>query len=92
MHDLCAVAAYSTGKTWRQGSVKAPEAQIPGTTGAGGAFASVFGYELYEYWGVQDCIRLGVATDAQDFQSHSTSVGVERFDDTLTEAEAFGYR
>ena len=36
MHDLCAVAADSIGKTWRQGSVKVPEAQIQGTTGAGG--------------------------------------------------------
>ena len=36
VHDLCAVAAYSIGKTWRQGSVKVPEAQIQGTTGAGG--------------------------------------------------------
>ena len=58
----------------------------------GDAFAAGFLYGLYEDWGVQDCIRLGVATDAQNFQSHSTSVGVERFDDTLTEAEAFGYR
>ena len=87
-----AVAVESTGKTWRQGSVKVPESQIRGTTGAGDAFAAGVLYGLHEDWGVQDCIRLGVATASQNVQSHSTSVGVKRFADTLAEAEAFGYR
>ncbi|MGY9079202.1 MAG: PfkB family carbohydrate kinase, partial [Candidatus Nanopelagicales bacterium] len=86
------VAADSTGKTWRQGSVKVPETQIRGTTGAGDAFAAGVVYGLHEDWGVQDCIRLGVAAAAQNVQSHLTAVGVKRFADTLAEAETFGYR
>ena len=86
------VAADSTGKTWRQGSVKVPETQIRGTTGAGDAFAAGVVYGLHEGWGVQECIRLGVAAAAQNVQSHLTSVGVKRFADTLAEAETFGYR
>jgi len=72
--------------------VKVPEAQICGTTGAGDAFAAGVVYGLHADWGVQDCIRLGVATAAQNVQSHATSVGVKRFADTLAEAEAFGCR
>ena len=87
-----AVAADSTGKTWRQGSVKVPETQVRGTTGAGDAFAAGVVYGLHEGWGVQECIRLGVATAAQNIQSHLTSVGVKRSDETLAEADAFGYR
>ena len=72
--------------------MKVPETQIRGTTGAGDAFAAGVVYGLHEDWGVQDCIRLGVAAAAQNVQSHLTAVGVKRFADTLAEAETFGYR
>ncbi len=87
-----AVAADSTGKTWRQGSVKVPEIQIQGTTGAGDAFAAGVVYGLHEGWGIQELLKLGVATAAQNIQSHLTSVGVKCSDETLAEADAFGYR
>jgi sugar/nucleoside kinase (ribokinase family) len=87
-----AVAADSTGKTWRQGSVRVPETQVNGTTGAGDAFAAGVVYGMHEDWGVQDCLRLGVATSAQNVQSHLTSIGVKPASETLAEADVFGYR
>lgn len=87
-----AVAADSTGKTWWQGSVRVPESQIKGTTGAGDAFAAGVVYGLHEGWEIQDCLRLGVATSSQNVQSHLTSIGVKPASETLAEADILGYR
>jgi len=87
-----AVAADSTGKTWRQGSVKVPDTQIRGTTGAGDAFAAGVVYGLHENWGIQNLLRLGAATAAQNIQSHLSSIGVKPFGETLSDADALGYR
>ena len=86
------VAADSTGATWRQGSVKVPDADIKGTTGAGDAFAAGVLYGLHENWEISRCLRLGVATAAQNIQSHLTSIGVKPTEQTLAEADARGYR
>jgi sugar/nucleoside kinase (ribokinase family) len=87
-----AVAADSTGSTWRQGSVKVPDAEINGTTGAGDAFAAGVLYGLHENWEISRCLRLGVATASQNIQSHSTSLGVKPAEQTLAEADTRGYR
>jgi sugar/nucleoside kinase (ribokinase family) len=87
-----AVAADSTGSTWRQGSVKIPDAEINGTTGAGDAFAAGVLYGLHENWEISRCLRLGVATASQNIQSHSTSLGVKPAEQTLAEADTRGYR
>jgi sugar/nucleoside kinase (ribokinase family) len=87
-----AVAADGTGKTWRQGSVKVPTKAIKGTTGAGDAFASGVVYGLHEGWQIQDCLKLGVATAAQNIQSFATAQDVKPFKETLTDADAYGYR
>ncbi|CAB4876262.1 unannotated protein [freshwater metagenome] len=87
-----AVAADATGMTWRQGSVKVPTSDIKGTTGAGDAFASGVVYGLHEGWGVQECLKLGVATAAQNIKSFATAQDVKPFKETLAEADAYGYR
>lgn len=87
-----AVAVDSTGVTWRQGSVKVPDADIKGTTGAGDAFAAGVLYGLHENWEISRCLRLGVAAAAQNIQSHSTSIGIKPTEHTLAEADARGYR
>ena len=87
-----AVAADSSGATWRQGSVKVPDAEIRGTTGAGDAFAAGVLYGLHQDWEVSKSLRLGVATAAQNIQSHLTSIGVKPTEQTLAEADALGYR
>ena len=87
-----AVAADSGGRCWRQGSVKVPIQGIKGTTGAGDAFAAGVVYGLHENWEVADCLKLGVATAAQNIQSHLSSIGVARFDQTLEAANNYGYR
>ena len=86
------VAADSTGATWRQGSVKVPDAEIKGTTGAGDAFAAGVLYGLHENWEISKCLRLGVAAAAQNIQSHGSSIGVKPTEQTLAEADARGYR
>ncbi len=86
------VAADSTGSTWRQGSVKVPDSDIKGTTGAGDAFAAGVLYGLHQNWEMSRCLRLGVATAAQIIQSHLTSIGVKPTEQTLAEADARGYR
>lgn len=87
-----AVAADATGATWRQGSVKVPTSDIKGTTGAGDAFASGVVYGLHEGWDVQECLKLGVATAAQNIKSFATAQDVKPYKDTLAEADAYGYR
>ena len=87
-----AVAADATGETWRQGSVKVPTSDIKGTTGAGDAFASGVVYGLHEGWDIQECLKLGVATAAQNIKSFGTAQDVKPFKETLSEAEAYGYR
>jgi sugar/nucleoside kinase (ribokinase family) len=86
------VAADSTGKTWRQGSVKVPTSEIKGTTGAGDAFASGVVYGLHEGWDVQDCLKLGVATAAQNIKSFATAQDIKPFKETIAEADKYGYR
>lgn len=87
-----AVAADATGATWRQGSVKVPTGDIKGTTGAGDAFASGVVYGLHEGWNVQECLKLGVATAAQNIKSFATAQDVKPYKQTLAEADAYGYR
>lgn len=87
-----AVAADATGATWRQGSVKVPTSDIKGTTGAGDAFASGVVYGLHEGWNVQECLKLGVATAAQNIKSFATAQDVKPYKQTLAEADAYGYR
>lgn len=87
-----AVAANSSGVTWRQGSVKVPDAEIKGTTGAGDAFAAGVLYGLHQNWEIGRCLLLGVATASQNIQSHLTSIGVKPTEQTLAEADARGYR
>jgi sugar/nucleoside kinase (ribokinase family) len=87
-----AVAADATGKTWRQGSIKVPTSDIKGTTGAGDAFASGVVYGLHEGWDIQECLKLGVATAAQNIKSFATAQDVKPFKETLSEADAYGYR
>jgi sugar/nucleoside kinase (ribokinase family) len=87
-----AVAADSEGRCWRQGSVKVPGDAIKGTTGAGDAFAAGVVYGLHENWDVAECLKLGVATAAQNIQSHLSSIGVARFDETLEAANNYGFR
>ena len=87
-----AVAADATGKTWRQGSVRVPVSDIKGTTGAGDAFASGVVYGLHEGWDIQDCLKLGVATAAQNIKSFATAQDIKAFKETLAEADAYGYR
>ncbi len=87
-----AVAANATGETWRQGSVKVPETNNKGTTGAGDAFASGVVYGLHAGWSVPDCLKLGVATSAQNIQSPSSCADVKPHPQTLSEADAYGYR
>jgi sugar/nucleoside kinase (ribokinase family) len=87
-----AVAADASGATWRQGSVKVPTDEIKGTTGAGDAFASGVVYGLHEGWGVQECLKLGVATAAQNIKSFATAQDIKPFSQTLAEADKYGYR
>ena len=87
-----AVAADSTGKTWRQGSVKVPFSQIKGTSGAGDAFAAGVVYGLHQSWPVQECLELGVATAAQNIQSDTTSEDVAAYQSTLSQSRSMGYR
>lgn len=86
------VAADSTGATWRQGSVIVPDAEIKGTTGAGDAFAAGVLYGLHENWETSKCLRLGVATAAQNIASPESSIGVKPTVQTLAEADIRGYR
>jgi len=87
-----AVAADSHGNTYKQGSVKVPTKHIKGTTGAGDAFAAGVVYGLHEGWSIQDCLKLGVATSAQNIQSTFTALEVKPAAQTLAAADAFGYR
>jgi sugar/nucleoside kinase (ribokinase family) len=86
------VAADSTGRTWRQGSVKVPSQLIKGTTGAGDACSAGIIYGLHEQLSIHDCLQLGVATAAQNIQSASSSIGVAPVAKTLAAANKFGYR
>ena len=87
-----AVAADFAGGTYQQGSVKVPAKIIKGTTGAGDAFAAGVVYGLHEGWSIQDCLKLGVATSAQNIQSTFTALEVKPAAQTLAAADAFGYR
>jgi sugar/nucleoside kinase (ribokinase family) len=86
------VAANSTGKTWRQGSVKVPLSQIKGTSGAGDAFAAGVVYGIHQAWPVQDCLELGVATAAQNIQSDKTAADIAQYETTLSQSRSLGYR
>lgn len=86
------VAADSTGKTWRQGSVKVPLSQIKGTSGAGDAFAAGVVYGIHQAWPVQDCLELGVATAAQNIQSDKTAADIAQYETTLSQSRSLGYR
>ncbi len=87
-----ALAVTSDGKIVRQGSVKVPMSAIKGTTGAGDAFASGFIYGFHQGWPLEESLKLGVATAAQNIQSVSTSEGIKPFLETLAQAELYGYR
>lgn len=87
-----AVASDSTGKTWRQGSVKVPPSKIKGTSGAGDAFAAGVVYGLHQSWPVQECLELGVATAAQNIQSDKTAADISTYDSTLMQSRSLGYR
>jgi sugar/nucleoside kinase (ribokinase family) len=87
-----AIAIKSDGGVARQGSVKVPSSMIKGTTGAGDAFAAGFIYGHHQGWEIEDSLKLGVAAAAQNIQSPSTSEGIGTYLDSLTQAEAFGFR
>lgn len=87
-----AVAADASGRTWRQGSVRVPRAEIRSTTGAGDAFAAGILLGLHEGWPVERSLRLAVASAAACIRSPETSGGIEAVPVCLAAAEAAGFR
>ena len=86
------VAAAPGGRTWRQGSVLLPLAQVRSATGAGDAFAAGIILGLHEGWPVEQCLRLAVASAAACVRSPHTSDGITRAGACLAEADRAGYR
>ena len=86
------VAAAPGGRTWHQGSVRLPRAQVRSTIGAGDAFAAGVILGLHEGWPVERCLRLAVASAAACVRSPNTSDGIKPADQCLAEADLAGYR
>lgn len=86
------VAADSSGKKYRQGSVAVPKEKIVSTTGAGDAVTSGVMYGVFHDWDLAQSIKAGVACAAMCIQNAHTSEGVKPIDQTLAEAEAMGFR
>lgn len=87
-----AVAATRGGRTYRQGSVRLPRAQVRSTIGAGDAMAAGVVYGLHEGWDVQTCLRLGVTTAAACLRGATTSDGILSAQQCLALGTEFGFR
>ena len=86
------VAAAPGGLTWRQGSVRLPQAEIRSATGAGDAFASGVVLGLHEGWAVPGCLRAGVSAAAACLRGAGTSDAVLALADCLALGERYGFR
>jgi len=86
------VAATRDGRTWRQGSVQVPRAQVRNTTGAGDAFAAGILFGVHEAWPIERCLLLGAASAAASLRSPHTSAGIGPAEQCIAEADADGYR
>lgn len=86
------VAAAPGGRTWRQGSVRVPHAQVRSTTGAGDAFAAGVLLGLHEDWPVERCLQLGAASAGMCIRSPHTSAGIRPVAACLAAAAQDGYR
>jgi sugar/nucleoside kinase (ribokinase family) len=86
------VAAGNGGRTWRQGSVRVPPADVKSTNGAGDAFASGVLLGLHEGWPVERCLRLGVCVAAVSLGSYSPSAAIRPARECLAYGERLGFR
>jgi sugar/nucleoside kinase (ribokinase family) len=87
-----AVAATADGRTFRQGSVRVPRAEVVSTIGAGDATAAGVVYGLHEGWDVARCLRLGVSSAAACLRGANTSDGLGPAQECLALGERYGFR
>jgi sugar/nucleoside kinase (ribokinase family) len=86
------VAAAPGGRTWRQGSVRLPREEVRSTTGAGDAFAAGAMLGVHEGFGVERCLRLGVASAAACIRGPGTSGALRAAEACLADADRAGFR
>jgi sugar/nucleoside kinase (ribokinase family) len=87
----CAAAGRG-GRTWRQGSVKVPPADVRSTNGAGDAFASGVIFGLHEGWPVERCLEAGACVAAMSLGAYSTSGAIRPIEECLAYGRARGFR
>jgi sugar/nucleoside kinase (ribokinase family) len=86
------VAATPDGRTWRQGAVRVPRADVRSTTGAGDAFAAGVILGIHDGLPIENCLRLGAASAGACVRSPHTSDGIRTAAECLADADALGYR
>ncbi len=85
-------AADARGRSWRQGSVRVPAAEVRSAVGAGDAFAAGALHGLHEGWPIERCLALAVASAGASVRGLTTSASIEPAEACLALAERLGHR
>ena len=80
------------GRTFRQGSVRVPAAEVKSANGAGDAFAAGVVLGLHEGWPVERCLEAGVCVAAVSLGAFSTSGAIRPIEECLAYGHARGFR
>lgn len=86
------VAAAPGGRTWRQGSVRVPPAEVVSTNGAGDAFAAGVILGIHQGWEVERCLEAGVSVAAVSLGAQSTSGAIRPIAECLAYGRERGFR
>jgi sugar/nucleoside kinase (ribokinase family) len=87
-----AIAAGRDGSYLEQGSVRIPQKEIIGSTGAGDAFGSGLLYGLHEEKPMEECLRLAVCAAAACLTEANCSGGIRPLAQCLKLGEGYGFR
>jgi sugar/nucleoside kinase (ribokinase family) len=85
-------AAVPGGRTFRQGSVRVPPADVKSTNGAGDAFAAGVLLGAHEGWPVERCLEAAVCVAAVSLGAYSTSGAIRPIAECLAYGRAHGFR